>query len=177
MDTEARERWCAALETKGKNTVRAELEMRPGHPSDLVFDVGTEPPYPTRAFCEQWCSGETAKSSGRGGYIFVVVALAVIIFICVGRSISGYRPPANPGLPQPMAAASAGGGGTGSASAGSSAALKNGSVVNTSESQRLSAACSAVNYAADTATVHALPACSKLGTPTSARPGASNSGH
>jgi hypothetical protein len=39
----------------GRAAVEAELGRRSGHPAELIDDIGGEPPYPTREFCEQWC--------------------------------------------------------------------------------------------------------------------------
>jgi hypothetical protein len=39
----------------GRAAVEAELGRRSGHPTELIDDIGGEPPFPTRQFCEQWC--------------------------------------------------------------------------------------------------------------------------
>jgi hypothetical protein len=47
--------WRAALRTKGRDWVLAELNTRPGLPQDPLHDVVYTPPYPTREFCQRWC--------------------------------------------------------------------------------------------------------------------------
>jgi hypothetical protein len=42
----------------GRTAVEAELGRRSGYPAELIDDIGDEPPYPTREFCEQWCAAQ-----------------------------------------------------------------------------------------------------------------------
>jgi hypothetical protein len=42
----------------GRTAVEAELGRRSGFRAELIDDIGDEPPYPTREFCEQWCAAQ-----------------------------------------------------------------------------------------------------------------------
>jgi hypothetical protein len=82
MDRQTEERWRAALAERGKERVQAELEMIPGRPEDLVYTLGDAPPYPTRAFCEQWCRGKPAQRIGGSGTTAILIGLTVVMVLC-----------------------------------------------------------------------------------------------
>jgi hypothetical protein len=84
------ERWHAAMRSMGRPAVEAALRRRPGRPTDAVDDVGTELPYPTREFCEQWCTDQdniVFQFSPRSG---VVLGLFVVVFACLLRAYSDF---------------------------------------------------------------------------------------
>jgi hypothetical protein len=49
-------RWNDAMRRMGRAAVEAQLQRRPGRPTERIDDIGGEPPYPTREFCERWCT-------------------------------------------------------------------------------------------------------------------------
>ena len=195
MDRATEERWRAALEKKGMNRVRADLDMRPGRPADLVFDIGDEPPYPTRGYCEQWCRGAPAKGLGISGPGATVAVMAVLVVVCILRAISSwstadanwlsagtvpYSPVAassstdrarSSTASPPAATVGASGQMAGaSASTGETAdptqAIMNNSIISTVNTRSILPACSSVSAAPGAHAATSLPPCSKLGIPT-----------
>ena len=72
--------WRHALEVKGKDWVIAELQKRPGHPGDAVYDIVFEEPYPTRDFCWRWCAEEDSRFirfswETTGALVFLILAI------------------------------------------------------------------------------------------------------
>ncbi len=120
------ERWQGAMKTMGRAAVEAELRRRPGRPKDLIDDIGGEPPYPTREFCEQWCIDQDNilfQFTPRTG---VVLTLLVAVTACLLMAFSDFtsvpsgsaasalgsgRPAAMADVPRSMAAAPVGYGG------------------------------------------------------------------
>lgn len=83
MDRATEERWVKALERKGVKLMRAELDLTPGRPEDAVFDLGDAPPYPTRAFCAAWCSGQGSRTIRPHIYAAILTTIAALFVICV----------------------------------------------------------------------------------------------
>lgn len=86
--------WRQALKAKGRDWVRAELQKRPGHPEDAVYDIVFEEPFPTRDFCQQWCAEEENKLFHMSWYAgAVLVAFFVTVCCCVAamRGLSSYQ--------------------------------------------------------------------------------------
>jgi hypothetical protein len=80
--------WRQALKAKGKDWVRAELQRRPGHPQDVVYDIVFEEPLPTRDFCQQWCAEEENKMLHLSWHTY---AALVAFFITVCCCVAGVR--------------------------------------------------------------------------------------
>jgi uncharacterized membrane protein YgcG len=55
------EHWRKALASRGKEAVKAELQMRPGPLDDVIYGIAYEAPFPNRAFCQQWCIEQDNK--------------------------------------------------------------------------------------------------------------------
>jgi hypothetical protein len=73
------ERWHDAMRRMGRAAVEAELQRRPGHPAELMDDIGGEPPYPTREFCERWCTEQDNALFQFSPRMAVVLGLLVLI--------------------------------------------------------------------------------------------------
>lgn len=112
-------RWRDAMERMGKAGVEVEMRRRPGPPTDVVLDIGDEAPYPTRAFCEQWCTEQDNilfRFSPRMG---IILTLCVLLLVCVLNAITDIgRVPIGPRSGRGAMPMAAGGGGNGAASAG-----------------------------------------------------------
>jgi len=114
------------MKTMGRAAVEAALRRRPGRPADPIDDIGGEPPYPTREFCEQWCTEQDNilfQFTPRTG---VVLTLLVAVTACLLRAYSDFtyvpagsassalgsaRPAAMADVPMSMGAAPVGYGG------------------------------------------------------------------
>jgi len=114
VNREQDEIWRQGLRARGRDWVMAELHLRAGRPEDVLLEVVFEPPYPTRAFCRQWCAAEESKVRVHPSLrlALVVAALAVI---CVGKAVTGWEDlaaeqevEANLAAPGPVAAPPAG---------------------------------------------------------------------
>jgi hypothetical protein len=83
--------WREALKARGRDWVMAQLQERPGRAEDPVLDVVFETPFPTRAFCRQWCAEEDNKlfSVSKTGIVAFVVF--VLFVICVLRTIGSWN--------------------------------------------------------------------------------------
>jgi hypothetical protein len=72
--------WRNALEGKGKDWVTHQLRTRFGQPEDHLLDVVYAEPYPTREFCQRWCSSQDNKMfSMPTDSIVAIVILAVLV--------------------------------------------------------------------------------------------------
>jgi hypothetical protein len=94
-------RWREAMNRMGRIAVEAELRSRPGRPTDRVLDIGNEPPYPTREFCQQWCTEQDNilfRFSPRVGVVLTLFAIMLVSLLQLFGSIgnapagSGARP-------------------------------------------------------------------------------------
>jgi hypothetical protein len=102
-------RWRDAMGRMGKVGVEVELRRRPGRPTDVVLDIGNEPPYPTREFCQQWCAEQDNilfRFSPRMGIILILFAVVIISLLHAVSGI-GNAPvgPMSGAPPMPMATA------------------------------------------------------------------------
>ena len=75
------ERWRDAMQRMGRSAVEAHLRRRPGRPTEAIDDVGYDPPYPPRAFCEQWCI-EQDNILFRFSPRMVAIAVTLVIVMC-----------------------------------------------------------------------------------------------
>jgi hypothetical protein len=76
-------RWNDAMRSMGRAAVEAELRRRTGRPADLVDDIGGEPPYPTREFCERWCTEQDNILFQFSPRMAVILTLIVAILACL----------------------------------------------------------------------------------------------
>jgi hypothetical protein len=158
MDRATEERWHAALRDRGAARVMAELELTRGNPADPVFDIGDRPPYPTRAYCAQWCRNGGRPAARGAGAAVIGGALVLLLFASVVRTIDSWPAAA----PRPGYGYGATASPTGPAPA-SDDGLGNASVVSTADPHTILPTCSWVSAAGDVATVHAAPSCARLG--------------
>ncbi len=165
MDRATEERWDAALRAKGATRVLAELELTRGNPADPVFDVGDRPPYPTRAYCAQWCHNVGRPSPRRTGAAVMGGVLILVLFASIVRTIDNWPATVQrPGYGYGQVAMPLGGG------TASDDELTNSSVVSTGDTHTIRPACTWIASAGDTATVHTAPSCAKLGTASGQHP-------
>jgi len=67
----------------GRAAVTAELQRRRGRPAELIDDIGGEPPYPTREFCERWCTEQDNILFQFTPRMAVILTLVVFILACM----------------------------------------------------------------------------------------------
>jgi hypothetical protein len=197
MDRATEERWSTALEKRGLAVVRQELDLRPGKPGDVIYNVVDDPPYPTRAFCEAWCRGTPQETIALPTAGMMMAGASALIVVCIIKAITSWSPAdanwlsdkagqfhsssSSSGL-SGMGPGGGSGGGTGGSSDNSiqntaavNAATKNNSLISTQAQSSLLPSCTTVANAGNLATVTSVPACSKVGQPLT-KPGGSSSG-
>jgi hypothetical protein len=69
-------RWRNGLKLIGREAVMAQLNRYPGLPDDPVSDLPVQPPYPSRAFCRQWCA--EADAAVVGSHANLIVAFVIM---------------------------------------------------------------------------------------------------
>ena len=89
-------RWRDAMQRMGKMAVETALSRRPGRPGDRLDDIVYEPPYPTRAFCQQWCAEQDNILLRFSPMMGVILVLVVVVTACLLQAFSGtgIAPPA-----------------------------------------------------------------------------------
>jgi hypothetical protein len=70
------DRWRTALTLVGADQIRTQLAQYPGRPTDPIWDLPLKPPYPSRAFCLEWCDESDARWFRP--YTRAIVALIVL---------------------------------------------------------------------------------------------------
>ena len=94
MDPETE--WRKALQARGRERIRAELETRAGAPDDVVLDVVYEPPYPTREFCQRWCAEQDNRMFHLSGYSkAALIALLLLTTFVIKAVVSWNSLPVN----------------------------------------------------------------------------------
>jgi len=88
MDEYAEAAWREGLKARGKDWVKAELQKRPGQPSDVVYDIVFEEPLPTRDFCLQWCAEEENRLFH---FSWQTCAALIAFFIAVCCCVAGVQ--------------------------------------------------------------------------------------
>ncbi len=83
------QKWRAGLARKGRDWVLRELQRRAGQPDDAVLDVVYEEPYPTRDFCQRWCTEQDNKVGGPS--IPVTVAILMMLVVIIAGLMFGIR--------------------------------------------------------------------------------------
>jgi hypothetical protein len=169
MDRATEERWRAALKKKGIDAMRAELDLRPGRPTDPVYDIGDAPPYPTRAYCEEWCRGAPPPRLGPSGPATMVIIMSILVVVCVIRALTSLSPSdanwlsdntvrydyGKPPVPR--------GGSSRSDDSIQNDATQNQSAIRMPNSVSTMPSCTSVASAGDLRTVNQLRPCDKLG--------------
>ena len=80
--------WRKALQARGKDWVRSELHRRPGRPEDTLYDVVFKEPYPTRAFCFQWCAEEENRIFRVSWHTFATIMALALLIVSILKGIS-----------------------------------------------------------------------------------------
>jgi hypothetical protein len=169
MDRATEERWRAALKKKGMDAMRAELDLRPGRPTDPVYDIGDGPPYPTRAYCEEWCRGAPPPRMGPSGAAKMVIIMSILVVVCVIRALSSLSPADANWLSDNTVRYDYGkppaprGGSSGSDDGIQNNATQNSSAIHAPNSVSTMPSCTSVASAGDLRTVNQLRPCDKLG--------------
>lgn len=83
-------RWRDALELMGRERIEALLRRYPGGPDDPVTDLPVHAPFPSRAFCRQWCLATTSRAAR--GYAVVGVAMALMATVAVSYAACSLSP-------------------------------------------------------------------------------------
>jgi len=83
--------WRAGLQQRGKDWVLSELHTRPGRPDDVVYDVVFEAPYPTRAFCVQWCAEQDNKLFRMSWHSYAAIAMLLLFIVCFMQALGGWN--------------------------------------------------------------------------------------
>ena len=112
-DREDQKRWRQALQLVGRTSVQELLRKYPGLPSDPVYDLPLEPPYPPREFCHQWCAdSDLDVVKGYRNIIVVGVLFAVVGFSCALCTLSSYQNSTGPSATAPNQGSTASNGAT-----------------------------------------------------------------
>ena len=83
--------WRKALQARGKDWVRSELHRRPGRPEDTLYDVVFKEPYPTRAFCFQWCAEEENRVFRVSWHNFATIIAMALLIVSILKGISAWN--------------------------------------------------------------------------------------
>lgn len=107
MDDLTETAWRTALRVRGQEWVMAQLRTRPGRPEDVVFDVVFEAPYPTRAFCLNWCAEQDNTIFRMSWHSYAAIAMLVLFIVCFCQAVAGWNDHALVQARQPNAPLSA----------------------------------------------------------------------
>jgi len=91
MDDRMEIAWRAALQERGKEWVVSQLRTRPGRPDDIVYDVVFEAPYPTRAFCVQWCAEQDNKIFRLSWHVYAATFMLLLVIVCCWQAVGGWN--------------------------------------------------------------------------------------
>jgi hypothetical protein len=86
------DRWHDAMHRMGRVAVETALRRVPGRPTDVIDDVGGDPPYPTREFCERWCIEQdnvVFRFSLRTAVVLTLFGAAIVCLIQAYGDFSG----------------------------------------------------------------------------------------
>jgi hypothetical protein len=83
--------WREGLQARGKDWVRSELHRRPGRPEDTLYDVVFKEPYPTRAFCFQWCAEEENRVFRVSWHTFATIIALALLIVSILKGISAWN--------------------------------------------------------------------------------------
>ena len=121
MEYGAEEVWRKGLQARGKEWVLSELRRRPGQPEDVLYDVVFKEPYPTRAFCFQWCAEEENRVFRMSWHTYATIIAMVLLIVSILKGMSAWNDETaslQMLQAQTTAGTSGGGGGGGSGSGG-----------------------------------------------------------
>jgi uncharacterized iron-regulated membrane protein len=93
MDDATEIGWRKALQARGRDWVMSELHTRPGRPEDAVLDVVFEQPYPTRAFCMQWCAEQENRIFRMSWHAYAALFALILFIICLTRAVQTWNAP------------------------------------------------------------------------------------
>jgi len=79
MEEHSEGAWRKALDAKGRDWVVAELRRRSGQPNDVVLDIVFEEPYPTREFCQKWCTEQDNRMFHPSGYSIAIIVASLLL--------------------------------------------------------------------------------------------------
>lgn len=82
--------WRKGLQARGKDWVRSELHRRPGQPEDVLYDVVFKEPYPTRAFCFQWCAEEENRVFRMSWHTYATIIALALLIVSILKGISAW---------------------------------------------------------------------------------------
>lgn len=91
MDDRTETAWRAALQQRGREWVVSQLRTRPGRPDDIVYDVVYEAPYPTRAFCVQWCAEQDNKIVRLSWHTYAAIFMLLLVIVCFWQAVGGWK--------------------------------------------------------------------------------------
>ena len=91
MDDRTETVWRAGLQERGKEWVLSELRTRPGRPDDVIYDVVFEAPYPTRAFCVQWCAEQDNKLFSMSWHSYAAIAMLLLFVVCFCQAVASWN--------------------------------------------------------------------------------------
>lgn len=91
MDDRAETAWRVALQQRGTEWVVSQLRTRPGRPDDVVHDVVFEAPYPTRAFCVQWCAEQDNKIVRLSWHSYAAIFMLLLVIVCFWQAVGGWK--------------------------------------------------------------------------------------
>ena len=106
--------WRKGLQARGKEWVLSELHRRPGQPDDVLYDVVFKEPYPTRAFCFQWCAEEENTVFRMSWHTYATLIVLALLIVSILKGISAWNDEtASLNMLQAQTTAGGGGGGGG----------------------------------------------------------------
>jgi len=83
--------WRKGLQARGKDWVLSELHRRPGQPEDVLYDVVFKEPYPTRAFCFQWCAEEENRVFRMSWHTYAAIIAVALLIVSILKGISAWE--------------------------------------------------------------------------------------
>ena len=83
--------WRNGLRARGKEWVLSELRRRPGQPEDTLYDVVFKEPYPTRAFCFQWCAEEENKVFRMSWHTYATMIALALLIVSILKGIGAWN--------------------------------------------------------------------------------------
>lgn len=90
MDDRTETAWRAALQQRGREWVVSQLRTRPGRPDDIVYDVVFEAPYPTRAFCMQWCAEQDNRIFRLSWHSYAAIFMLLLVIVCFWQAAGSW---------------------------------------------------------------------------------------
>jgi hypothetical protein len=118
--------WRKGLQARGKEWVLSELHRRPGQPDDVLYDVVFKEPYPTRAFCFQWCAEEENTVFRMSWHTYATLIVLALLIVSILKGISAWNDEtASVNMLQAQTTAGGGGAASGGGGGGASGSTSN----------------------------------------------------